>query len=534
MKKSKYSILCFLLAGLMIILCFASVLTACDGKTEYDLTVFTSHEDYSKDYHVDESGNFLADIPFDEYLSYEATEDDEAVFDIRDYGASVNADFKTNRSAINAAIQAANQAGGGVVLADGGEYSCANIQLLSNVTLRIAEGSALVNITYDEDKTQNAGFNDSTEDNVTVRNGFIYAENAENIVIEGPGKLKGNGATYCNPAEDSSIFAPLATFNMKTYVLEHRKRIMMGKVHEMSRYFIMAINYCDNVTVRNLEIYESGSWTCRMEGNDNLLFEDVVINNNFRVANTDGIDIMGGTNTTIRHCFIATGDDAICLKTDPGNQPVEGVLIEDCEVMSLANCFKTGTSTYNDISDVTLKDCYFFMPDGIAGGYAGIAIEATDGGAVSDISVDNVYMNNVTSPLLVWLGYRENGSSLTNVSISNVTSWDCDIASAITGYKRADVDGVSISNFNVKYREAKEDLNIYMGNQDYCGTGNMDGYPEITRVSHYYSFSHEMSDYWDMSVYGLLVRYAVNVTTENVYIVPRSTNTRPVSNVQLG
>lgn len=532
MKNTKFKVLRILLAALLVSLCFTSVLTACD--TEYDLTVFTSHPLYSRDYHVDESGNFIADIPFDEYLSDDAADDSQAVFDIRDYGASTSADFKTNREAINSAIIAANASGGGVVLVDGGEYSCANIQLLSNVTLRIAKDSALVNITYDQDINENAGFNDSTGDNVTVRNGFIYAENAQNIVIEGPGKLKGNGATYCLPQEDSTIFAPLDTFHLKTYVLEHRKRIMMGKTHEMSRYFIMAINYCQNVTVRNLEIYEAGSWTCRMEGNDNLLFEDVVINNNFRVANTDGIDIMGGTDTTIRHCFIATGDDAICLKTDPGNQPVDGVTVEDCEIMSLANCFKTGTATHNDIKNVSIKDCYFFMPDGVAGGYAGIAIEATDGGAVSNISVDNVYMNNVTSPLLVWLGYRGDGSSLKNVSISNITSWDCDIASAITGYEKASVDTVSIKNFNVKYREAKESLDIYQGNSDYCGRSNMGGYPEITRVSHSYRLSHETSEYWDMSVYGLLVRYADNVTTEGVYIVPRSTNTRPVSNIELG
>lgn len=533
MNKNGYSKFCFLLAALMIVMCFASVFTAC--KEDEGLSVFKNHEDFSKSYHLDESGNFIADIPFDEYLSYdEQVDGTQAVFDIRDYGASTDADFKTNRTAINSAIIAANAADGGIVLVDGGEYNCANIQMLSNVTLHIAKDSALTNVTYEQEVNENAGFNDSTEDNVTVRNGFIYAENAENIVVEGPGKLKGNGATYCSPAEDSSIFEPMETFNLKTYVLEHRKRIMMSNAHEMSRYFIMAVNYCSNVTVRNLEVYESASWTFRMEGNDNFLFEDVVINNNFRVANSDGIDIMGGTDTTIRHCFIATGDDAICMKTDPGNVPVEGVIVEDCEIMSLANCVKTGTSTYNDISDVSVKDCYFFLPEGMTGGYAGIAIEATDGGAVSNIRVDNVFMHGITSPLLVWLGYREEGSSLTNVSISNVTSWNCDIASAITGYEDAYVDGVSIKNFNVKYREAKEDLNIYRGDQDFCGKSNMGGYPEITRVSHKYIISHEMSDYWDMSVYGLLVRYANNVTTEGVNIIPRSTNTRPVSNIQLG
>ena len=253
------------------------------------------------DYRLDENGWFIENIPYEEYLKYEEPKADEKIFDIRDFGALVGADFKTNRTAINAAIDAATENGGGIVLVDGGEYTCANIQLKSNVALKIAKNSALVNITYEQDRSENAGFNDSTEENPTVRNGFIYAENAVNVTIEGPGKIKGNGATYCNPQKDASLFNPLETFNLKTYVLEHRKRIMMGKCHEMERYFMLAVNYCENVAVRNLEIYEAGSWTCRMEGNKGLLFEDVIINNNVRVANTDGIDIMGGTNTVIRH-----------------------------------------------------------------------------------------------------------------------------------------------------------------------------------------------------------------------------------------
>lgn len=55
---------------------------------------------------------------------------------------------------------------------DGGEYSVANIRLLSNVTLRINRGAALVNITYDQDKTQNTDFN---PDDDLYQNALIYA-----------------------------------------------------------------------------------------------------------------------------------------------------------------------------------------------------------------------------------------------------------------------------------------------------------------------------------------------------------------------
>lgn len=288
---------------------------------------------------------------------------------------------------------------------------------------------------------------------------MIYAENQENIIIEGPGKLKGNGATYCFEAQDTSPFYPLDTFNLKTFVREHRKRILFAKEDEMTRDFIMAVNYCRNVTVRNLEIYESGSWTCRMEGNENLLFERVVINNNVRVANSDGIDIMGGKNTVIKNCFIATGDDAICLKTDPGNDVLEDVVIENCELMSLANCFKAGTATCNDIKNVLIRNCYMFMP-GIAGGYAGISIQSTDGATTKNIRCENITMENITTPFVIWLGYREKGSRLSDIVIKNIFADNCDIASSITGFKKHGeihyAENITIENINVTYRQAKE------------------------------------------------------------------------------
>lgn len=490
---------------------------------------------FESKYYMDEEGLFLANIPRDEYITdgAEYVVEGERIFDIRSYGASPEADFKTNRTAINAAITDASEAGG-VVLVSGGVYTAANIELKSNVTLRIAADGELRNISYETDDSENTEHNAAADVNDATDNAFIFAKNAENIVIEGPGRISGQGATYCEPAEDTSVFYPLDEFDLKAYVLEHRKRIMSGKEHETKRDYLIAINYCRNATIRNAELYEAGSWTVRTEGIDGLTVEKAVINNNVRVANTDGIDVMGGKNIVIRDCFISTGDDGICLKTDPENVAVEGVLVENCEVFSLANCFKIGTATYHDVSDVTVRNCYFFMP-GIAGGYAGIAIEATDGGKVSDVTVSDIYMEHVTSPLLIWLGYRKDGSALENVTVSGITSVGCDLPSAVVGYKKGgethNVKNVTLADFDVTYREAKEHTDIYLGNKVCAGKMNMGGYPEITRVSHAYFINHTLSGYYDLPVYGLYAAYAEGLTVRNFNVTPRSSNTRPLSNV---
>lgn len=479
-------------------------------------------------YSLDESGRFIADIPFGEYLYTPEYPADEKIFDIRDYGADVSAGFAENRKAINDAIAAANAAGGGVVYVDGGEYVCANIRLMSLVTLRIARGSALTNIDHDTAASMNSDYFSSGQ-NAPAYNGFIYGIGLNDVTIEGPGKIKGNGTSYCENAEEDTLFYPLDTFNLKNYVLEHRKRIMPGKAGETERNYILAFSDCKNLTVRNVELYETASWTCRMEGNENLTFSDVVINNNIRVANSDGIDIVGGTDILIKNCFIAAGDDGICLKTEKDGKPVSGVTVRNCTVASLANCFKIGTETYLPVSDVRVSDCEFFLP-GIAGGYAGIAVEATDGGKTSDIHIDNIVMHNITSPLLIWLGDRHKGSELENVSVKNVTAYECDLPSAVTGYKGCSVKNVVLENFSVTYREAVSDTDIYLGDSAYRGSLNTGGYPEITRVSHIYLICHELSFYWDLPVYGLYVNDAENVEVYNYSVTPRSDEKRPASN----
>lgn len=491
-------------------------------------TADTSGTATESKYLMDEEDNFIANIPYEEYLDYDDTTTYGQVYSILTLGASPSKMPHENYPIIQQAIDLASTSGGGTVLVDGGTFRTMPIVLKDNVTLKIAKDSCLENITYDERNS----YGELTRNSWA----FIQAQNAKNIRIVGPGRIAGNGATYCYEAQDSSAFLPLNTFDLKTYITEHRKRILMGKDSEYGgRYNTLGINYCENVEIINLEIYEAASWTCRMEGNNNLKFENVIINNNVNVANTDGIDIVGGSNTIIKHCFIATGDDAICLKTEKNSIPIDNMQIENCEIMSLANCFKTGTDVYKDISNITLKDCYFFMA-GIAGGYSGIAIESPDGGVVSNINIDNVIMENVTSPLLIWLGKRKGIGELKDITITNIKATNCDIASAVTGHDYGKdtlyVKNVKLENFDVTYREAKENINLYF-NDAYEGNLNMGGYPEITRVSHMYLINHTLSVYCDIPVYGLFARHVDGLTVKNFNVKARTCNKREFTNINV-
>ena len=484
-----------------------------------------------KEYSLTEgAGEHVADVPYDEYLKKPVFTDD--IYWVRgvDNGASPDKSAVENTALLQAAIDKASAEGNGkgAVEISGGVYYTGTLYMKSGVTLYIAEDSALKLPDY-ADYT-------SDEKSEFINGALIRAEGVDEWKITGPGKLDGNGADYTLESVNPTKNLPLGTFDLKEKVLSYRERLRNRK-NEKFGCHILYVNNCNDFSLSNIVIYEPSTWTIKIENSNNISVTDVVIDNNIYVANSDGIDICGSSNVEIKHCFIATGDDGIVLKSYCG--VINNVLVEDCEIMSLANNFKIGTETVHDISNVAVTDCHFFKAD-TAGGYAGIAIESADGANVANVAVANIVMDGVTSPLLVWLGCRlDNGNtsrrlgSVANITVLNVKATDVDIASAIVGCNYDgtvfNVGNVVLDNFDITYRDCAETLDIYQG--DSVLDANMSGYPEITRVSHRYLSSHEMSEYYDIPYYGLYVDKAVNVIATNFNVTPRSSNTRAMANI---
>lgn len=102
---------------------------------------------------------------------------DNATF-LRDYDAKPGDPTINNAPAINLAVEQCSNNGGGIVVIDGGNYTCGTIYLKSNVVLYIEKNSSIVASHISDDYTENA---------------LIYADGCENIGIIGPGKIRGEG-----------------------------------------------------------------------------------------------------------------------------------------------------------------------------------------------------------------------------------------------------------------------------------------------------------------------------------------------------
>lgn len=457
-------------------------------------------------YVADENGERITNIPFEKYITDTEKPKGAIVPKI-----SENAIGEENSSIINDAIISAKS--GDVIYIPSGEYKVSTIYLKSDITLFISKNAKLVSLDCTENKNSLS----------PVTHSVIYAENADNIIITGGGTINGNGVSYTEEPEETEPLYALKEFNLYTRVIQARKRIRFAK--DTERNNVIKLENCKNANISNVVLEESAQWTFVISDCDGVSVNNIVIDNNMHVANSDGIDICGSKNVSVKDCFIATGDDAIVLKSNEGE--IENVTVESCVLSSLANCFKIGTETQYDVKNVSVRNCEFFLPSGIVGGYAGIAIESADGANIENVNVDNIEMDGISSPILIWLGNRlkydnKQVGSIENITVSNVSAVNTELPSAITGCEAGGkvycVKDVKLDNIDVKYRDTDENLKI---RKSVSGT-SMNGYPEITRISHYYFISHEMSGYWDLPCYSLFLRNAENIEYESYHTVSRS------------
>lgn len=458
-------------------------------------------------YTTDETLSRIANIPYDEYIKANNAPKDAVTPDIDE-----NAGGEENSRAINRAIAELSDNGGGTINIPAGEYKITTIELKSNITLFIPSGTKLISLNCEE----NEGAQNPLHDAV------ITATDARNITITGGGTICGSGISYTEDAENEEPLYALEEFNLYTRVIEARKRIRFAK--DTARYPLVQMNNCTDLKINNIILNESASWTLVINGCDNADIHNVVIDNAMHVANTDGIDILGSSNVDIKKCFIATGDDGIVLK--PIDKEITNISVSDCVISSFANCFKIGTETQYDVSNIKVNNCSFFIPDGMTYGYSGIAIESADGSNISNVNIDHIDMDGVSSPLLIWLGNRmkyDNNTvgSISDITISNVNAVNTEMPSAITGFEADEktycVENVTLKNFSVSYRDTKENLSVKNPAKELA----MDDYPEITRVSHRYFIDHKYSSYWDLPCYGIFLRHTKNVDYSGYTCTPR-------------
>lgn len=214
------------------------------------------------------------------------------VYNVMDYGAA--GDGKTDdATAIQQAVDACSAAGGGTVLLPSGRtFLCGPLKLASDVNFHLEPNSRLL-ANPDESVYTESAFGENRGEGMM----WISGKDLKNLSITGTGTIDGNGVAFMGKElEDSYELKPVTDFDPRPHVLT-------------------LIN-AEKTVIRDVTICNSAYWTIHLVGCYDALIEGISLLNNLKIRNGDGIDLDHSCKVRIADCFIESGDDCICLKTD--------------------------------------------------------------------------------------------------------------------------------------------------------------------------------------------------------------------------
>ena len=466
--------------------------------------------------------DYTSYLPLDEYISNQALPKEKAYY-ITDFGAVANDKSIDNSEAINRCIEQCSKDGGGYVVVCGGDFTTRTVVMQSNIVLFVEKNSSLVAEESGEGYEQKA---------------LIFAKNCENIAFTGGGTINGNGHLFGRePLYKENVTEAPDVID----VIEMRRisRAQLRFAHPSKYGRLVLIEDCKNICVKNIILYNSAYWTLKISRSEDVRIQDLVINNNRHVANTDGIDLLQTSNVDIKHCFLSCADDGIVLKNaiwEGCSKPMQNIKVADCEVISRANAFKIGTETTHDIKNVSVENCRFFMTDLYPGCVSGISIESADGAEVSNVYIKDIEMSRCSCPIFIRLCNRNRAAEvdeqsasaiefgknvkgkgvdkstfdmkgeLHDVVIKNVHAEDVEIPVILAGFKQNGrikrIKNITLKNITLEYRNAKEVVDRRLFIPEYA-----DVYPECWRFR-------------NLPSYAIWARHAENVKIENFICFP--------------
>ena len=359
----------------------------------------------------------------------------ETAFSVRKYGAIGDGKI-LDSPAINAAITACNAAGGGIVYVSPGNYLCGTVILKSNVTLYLEAGATILG------STRLTDYNPKY---------LIYARNAENVGLVGPGRIDGQGHAFWIPSRRAEVpsdqdWADAIHLDWKPT----ERPEQMVEFHGVT-----------NLRIDGVQLQGAPGWTMRPFNCNRVVIHGIRIKNPVYGPNTDGIDITGCQDVMISDCIIDTGDDAICLKSEDVDgeacQITKNIVVTNCIISGCCNGFKIGTKTENGFENITFSNSVLFNEDVPFGSRlnAGISLEMVDGGWVDGVVITGIQMRRVRAPLHIRLGARSkphnhSKSGLRGIVIDGIHATDAILTSSMTGLPGMELEDVRLSDIHIE------------------------------------------------------------------------------------
>jgi hypothetical protein len=259
-------------------------------------------------------------LSFTQVFSTDIAKQSVKVYNIKDYEA-VGDGRSLNTEAINKAICACSEAGGGTVLIPAGRFLTGTVQLKSNITLFLDRNASIM---ATDDKSQFKGADVKPEDEDQPigigtnsmsywTRAIILLEKVENVTITGTGTI------------DGMVLVPIP----------HRE------IHGIM------VTESKNIVISDITVTRAGDWSIVGFYVDGFKVSNVTVTDGY-----DGIHVRSGKKLVFENCKLFSRDDAIA-----GGYWVDA-LITGCTLNSACN----GIRIVLPVINLEIRNCYIVGP----------------------------------------------------------------------------------------------------------------------------------------------------------------------------
>lgn len=347
-------------------------------------------------------------------------------FVITDYGA-VSDGISLNTEAINGAITACTEEGGGRVIIPEGVWVTGPIQLRSNVELHVDEGAVvLFSGNFDHYPFVDSYFEGRRDFRAMPP---IFGDSVENIAITGNGIFDGSGDAWrpvkkMKTTEDQwqalvrsggvvdergEVWWP----NRYAYEVSQdpdRYRALLPTLPDPNLYKafyrppLVQLIGCNRVMLDGPTFQNSPGWCIHPLMCNHLTVRNITVRNPWYAQNGDGIDVESCSYVSIRNSHFDVGDDAICIKSGKDEEgrargiPTRFVEVDQCVVYHGHGGFVVGSEMSGGVRDIWVSNCSFLGTD------VGLRFKSTRGrgGVVENIHIENIRMINIARDAIIF------------------------------------------------------------------------------------------------------------------------------------
>lgn len=298
-------------------------------------------------------------------------EDGAHVYNVRDHGAKGDG-ATLDTTAVQAAINACNADGGGIVLVPAGTFLVGTLELKSDVTLHLAAAAKLLGSGkggdyHAADAIPLSG--DSTLDDGNWA--LIFAVDAKNVMVEGPGTIDGQGAQFYSAVRGTPPPSGLGGRKRPYHLLFYR---------------------CENITIHNIDLLDSAYHSVRVIQCRRVQMRGIYIHNRVN-GNNDGFHFISSEYVTVSDCTVLSLDDACALFGSCRNVTVTNSIFS-----TRWSVFRFGGGVAENIA---VSNCVLHQVYGCP-----IKFHGAPGSRFENMSFSNLVFDDVTGPIHISIGPR--------------------------------------------------------------------------------------------------------------------------------